>query len=682
MADGQRSDSRSVCDDYLYDVGGAPSAPPYRFSGVSVRVFPLRASFSRLRQFCDSYLNVFRHVAQFRPLDGFVELVVLEYPSITSVEQPAFATYGQTEVFFLVPVLWKDVVSGETRLAVITPYIFVDNPTSARIGRDLFGWPKEAAWYNRDAVVSGSNAQHLAIDKETLAGGGVTTSRLLEIDSLGTHDRLSFGKPSAGPNVSFDLNGLLKVAGQPLRAVSRGLALWKRGLHGALTQWRTPTDLLNINLKQAPQLEPVGTACYQALTVTPLRATRLNGFGLLGERRQLLGDPSGGCVVRVFEDPTWPVVTQLGLSVEDATTEGNEPRGRVAYQFKPVFPIWLSADFDQQPSRIITSRGTPASGVGAARAPMVSVLGSRSLLAGTSFMTFRGVRVQLFELAADPLVQQRLVDALNAIDMDYCFTLPEPVAAAPAASVLVSVTTIEGMRSERLSLSDWHETLVELYVPLCFRKRHAAPEQAVRALFAHAGFATSSTLSNTIHDTLGGNVMLASMSRSEQSGAAHGVDNQLHVFRLSTTVVPEFQLGETARVAPVLDVFGRPRPGASTVPPSSPNLALPSLPLLRLKQLPSAENPKKTSYQALVKSVWEGAHGSSVDVGIDHELRLFEYDSLRLVDRLGLRSPDGERVTANRSERSTTCRPFAESFYVLRGEVTVNSEVLWERLSH
>src|SRR4051812_7461146 len=115
MADRQHYDT-SAPDDYLYDVGGAPSAPPYRFSGVNVRVFPLRASFSRLRQFCDGYLNVFRNIAEFRPLDSFVELVVLEYPSITSVEQPAFATYGQTEVFFLVPVLWKDVISGQSRV--------------------------------------------------------------------------------------------------------------------------------------------------------------------------------------------------------------------------------------------------------------------------------------------------------------------------------------------------------------------------------------------------------------------------------------------------------------------------------------------------------------------------------------------------------------------------------------
>jgi hypothetical protein len=678
MADRQHYDT-SAPDDYLYDVGGAPSAPPYRFSGVNVRVFPLRASFSRLRQFCDGYLNVFRNIAEFRPLDSFVELVVLEYPSITSVEQPAFATYGQTEVFFLVPVLWKDVISGQSRVAVITPYIFVDNPTSARIGRDLFGWPKEAAWYRRDVAVSGAAAQHLAVDKETLAAGGVKTNRLLEVDSLGAQERLSFGRPSSGTSISFDLNGLLKLAGRPVRAASRGLALWHRALRGALTQWRNPTDVLNINLKQAPQLMPVGTACYQALTVTPLRVTRLNGFGLLGERRQLLGDPSGGCTVRIYEDPTWPVVTQLGLSFEDASLEGNEPRSRIAHEFKPVFPLWLTTDFEQQPSRIIASRGTAALSVGPVRAQMVSVLGSRSLLGTTRGMSFLGARVQLFELSAEAAAQQRLVDELNAIEMDFVFALPVAADGAALARVLVSVATIEGMRSERISLLDWQETLVELYVPLCYRRRNGA-EQTEFALFAHSGFATSSTLSNTIHDALGGNVMLATLNRGEPAGAGFGVENPLQVFRLSTTVVPHFQLGETARLAPVLEVSGRPR-GAEAPEQLPTKLAMPSVPLLRLKQLPSAENPRKASYQALVKSQWKGAHGVRVDVGMDHELCLFEYESLRLVERLGLRAPADDMKATRGGERNTRRRPSSEALYVLHGEVTLDSEVLWERLS-
>jgi hypothetical protein len=676
MADGQRREIMAP-DDYLYGIGGAPSAPPYRFSGVNLRIFPLRASLSRLRQFCDSYLNVFRHVAEFRPLDGFVELVVLEYPSITSVEQPAFATYGQTEVFFLVPVLWKDVTSGRTRLAVITPYIFVDNPTSARIGRDLFGWPKEAAWYRRDAVASGSSAQLLAIDKETLASSGVVTSRLLEVDSLGAHERLSFGRPSVERSLSLDLNGLLRIAGRPLRIASRGFAMWKRGLHGALTQWRTPTDLLNINLKQAPQLDPAGTACYQALTVTPLRATRLNGFGLIGEGRQLLGDPSGGCVVRVFEDPTWPVVTQLGLTFEDAIPENSEPGARVAYQFRPVFPLWLSTDFEQQPSRIITSRGTPAAGAGSTRAPMVSVLGSRSLLSSTQGMSFRGARLQLFELAADTRAHDHLCESLNAIDSDFAFAA---AASGEQGRVLLSVATFQGMRSERLSLADWRETLVELHVPLRFRRRRDGGDSWEEALFGFAAFATSSTLSNTLHDALGGNVMLASMSRGDDASAVRGVDNQLQVFRLSTTVVPQFQLGEVARVAPVIEVFSRAR--AQQLQMSQQARPFRPLPLLRLKQLPSAEDPRRASYQALIKTEWLDAQGVQLDPAASHEVRLFEYDSLRLVERLGLHGSDAEPRNDRAPERGALRVPIAEALYALHGEVTLRSEVLWERLGH
>jgi hypothetical protein len=661
--------------DYLYDVGGAPSAPPYRFSGVSIRVFPLRASLARLREFCDRYLNVFPGVAQFRPLDAFVELVVLEYPSITSVEQPAFATYGQTEVFFLVPVSWKDVATGRTRVAAITPYIFVDNPTSARIGRDLFGWPKEAAWYKRDGAISAANAQLLAIDKETLCDGRVGTSRLLEVDDNSGRERFSFGKRRESDSFSFDLDGLLHFAGRPWRAASRGLALWNRGLRGLLSQWKAPTEVLNVNLKQSPQLDPEGAACYQALTVTPLCATRLNSFGLIGERRQLLGDPSGGCVVRVFEDPTWPVVTQLGLTFDDVIPETPAPGSRVAYRFRPVFPLWLSADFDQRPSQTLASRGTPAGardGSGE-RAPMVNVLGSRSLLGTTRDMSFSGVRVQLFHLSADPVAQGRWLDALNGLESEFVFALSGP------ASVVLSVTSFTGMRSARLSLADWHETLVELYVPVEYRRRDAAAESARRALFGHAGFATSSTLSNTIHDSLGGNVMLASMTRGDAADVAQGIDNQLHVFRLSTTVVPRFQLGDTARVLPVIDVFGRPRGAAAAPGETAAALDVPAVPLLRLKQLPSAEDPEKSSYQALVETRWQHARGSHVDVGVDHELRIFEYDSLRLVERLGLQAT--EVAAADGPRGSVLRRPFAESLFVLSGEVSVRSEVLWERRS-
>ena len=682
MAESMANESSASCDDYFYGAAGGPMLPPYCFSGVTARIFPLRADLSKLRRFCDGYVNVFPDVAEFRPLDGFVELVVLDYPSITSVEQPAFATYGQTEVFFLVPVLWKDLQSRQTRLAALTPYIFVDNHLSARIGRDLFGWPKQAAWYHRSEVASGSAGGRLAIDKEILDGRGGTTARLLEIERTGAEDRFSIGRRAGAPTASLDLDGVLSFASRPLRAARRLLALGHRGVRGAMSQWRSPTEVLNVNLKQIPQLEQGGgaSACYQALTVTRFRATRLNGIGLLGERRQLIGDPSGGFVVRLFEDPTWPVVTQLGLSC-DHSSLGLSPPGRVSYEFAPVFPFWIATDFEQQTSTIVASRGTPAKGGSeVARVPMVSVLGSRSLHGTAGTMCLDGVRVHTFTLPADARAQAQFVAALNAVEMDYCFELPRPSEGAPPATVVVAVISIARLRTERTSLLDWPETLVEIYLPLSFRRRAAPVDAGLPALFAHTGFTSSSTLCNAIHDSLGGEVRLAAITRGAEAVGVQGADSELQILRLSTAVVGHVQLGEAAREAPVLDLYGRPRTRpAPPLPPSGP-APLSSVPLLRLKQLPSAEEPRKSSYQALVRSSVSHAHGMRGDSGLDHELRLYDYDTLGFIDQLGLRGSDG-LLPSRSGERSLRLRPVEEALYALDREVTLSSEVLWERLS-
>lgn len=684
-------------DDYLYDVGGEPSMPPFRFSGVGMRVFPLRASFGRLKEFCDRLLNGFPDVAEFRPIDGYVELIVLEYSSITSVEQPAFATYGQTEVFFMVPVMWKERASGKQHFAVITPYIFVDNPVSARLGRDLFGWPKEAAWYRRDEVASGPSpgtaSQLLAIDTEMLNASGTVNSRLLEIDDQPEREVLSFGRKKSPDDLPLDLGSIFQMCARPWQIMGRCLALSKRGLLDVATQPKRPFDMLNINLKQFPQMDPEQTAAYQALTVTPLRTTRLNAFGLIGENKQLLGDPSGGTLVRIYEDPTWPVVSKLGLTYDDATPQSSEPGARLVYRFRPICPVWCSADFDQHPCQILASRGTPATGAAGGtsgtRVPLNTTLGSRTLLGACSGTTLSGVKLQLFGLTAEAHAHQQILDELNGLHMGYSFELP-PAREPGKSTVVVSVATFEGMRADRLSLPGWHGTLVELFIPVLLKQGDGEPQVA---LLSHAGFANSNALSNSMHDVLGGNVMVAKMRRGDTPGEAQGIDNRLHVFRVSCSVVRQFQLGERACIMPVIDVFGVPRaskdaPGREHVVPLAAEgvVDLPKVPILRLKQIPSAEDVRKTSYQALVKSEWRGARGRLHDVGIDHELRLFEYDSMNLVNRLGLQrnEPDVEHNVAEgtddfQDQWQVHRRPFAETLLVLENDVTIKSEVLWER---
>ncbi len=686
-------------DDYLYDVGGEPSMPPFRFSGVGMRVFPLRASFGRLQELCNKLLGGFPDVAEFRPIDGFVELIVLDYSSITSVDDPAFASYAQTEVFFMVPVIWTERATGKRHFAVITPYIFVDSPVSARLGRDLFGWPKESAWYQRAQIsgggCSGTATQILSIDTEILCATGTKATRLLEIDDQPERELFAYGRTrSPDDPPPLDLTSALRVLARPFLATNRCFALWRRGLLDMLMQPTRPFDMLNINLKQLPQIDPEGTAAYQALTVTPLRTTRLNGFGLIGERKQLLGDPSGDCLVRIFEDPTWPVVTKLGLTYDDATPESNEPGARLVYRFRPVLPIWCNADFDQHPCRILASRGTPARGAAGGttgtRVPFNGTLGSRTLLGASRGTTLSGARVQLFGLSAEPAAHQQILDELNGLEMGCHFELP-PARRPGEASVVLSVGTFEGMRSDRLSLPSWRGTLVELFIPVLFRaSATAAPEVA---LLSHISFANSNALSNAMHEVLGSNSNLAKMRRGDTGAVAQGIDNRLHVFRLSASAVRQFQLGERAQVLPVLDVFGVPRdrkgahPREPVVQLSADGVVdLPTVPLLRLKQLPSAEDSRKVSYQALVKSEWRGARGRLEDVGVDHEIRLFDYDSLNLVRRLGLQrnEPDVADLLTDatddyQNEWQVYRRPFAETLLVLDGDATVQSEVLWER---
>jgi hypothetical protein len=321
--------------------------------------------------------------------------------------------------------------------------------------------------------------------------------------------------------------------------------------------------------------------------------------------------------------------------------------------------------------------------------PLNTTLGSRSLLGACSGTTLSGVKLQLFGISAHAPAQQQILNELNELDMGYRFELP-PAREAAEACVVISVATFEGMRADRLSLPGWHGTLVELFIPVLVKKGDGTAELA---LLSHAAFANSNALCNSMHDVLGSNCMVGKMRRGDTPEQAQGIDNRLHVFRISCSVVRQFQLGERACIMPVLDVFGVPRASkdASSREPvvniaTDTVVELPKLPILRLKQIPSAEDVRKASYQALVKSAWHGARGRLEDVGIDHEIRLFEYDSMNLVNRLGLQNNEPE-VEQNIAELTDDFqdqwqvhrRPFAETLLVLEGDVTIRSEVLWER---
>jgi hypothetical protein len=155
--------------------------PPFTFHGVTARVFPLQADIEALSDFCDEYLNIVPpHIAQFRPAAPFVYLSVLHYEEMSSQpesqkDQPpvsvspeqASAWVSQHEVVFIVPVERYRKEGNDTvfkNWAFAGPFIFVSDPISVTLGREVYGWQKLAARIEPDFddwIVHPRNRSHL-----------------------------------------------------------------------------------------------------------------------------------------------------------------------------------------------------------------------------------------------------------------------------------------------------------------------------------------------------------------------------------------------------------------------------------------------------------------------------------------------------------------------------------------
>lgn len=368
--------------------------PPFRFHGVTSRVFPLRADGHALQRMCDTYLNRFPEQIYFRPAAPYVLLSLLHYGRMSYATRTA-AHHGwvsQNEVYFGVPLDWGRLDHGRwTRhgTAVVTPFIFVDQPWSIEIGREVYGWPKEPAEFRREVNrwVGSSPA-----DREPVLS--------LHAETFVTP--YASERPGSVPLVEID-------RAAPLGVVP---SLWQPPLTldnpwwGALTWWReamrTSTTAIRdaatyapqllaasrlafggpgpvfytANLKQVRSLEDPTVASYQAITMAPIRLTAVHRTGLLGEPRVLLGDPTGGYRIRIQRHPLFPIIETLGLAVsgEDhhreprdlairgytAGVPGNTrlepfPAGltsddgdveRGVATLAPVVPFWLEADLE------------------------------------------------------------------------------------------------------------------------------------------------------------------------------------------------------------------------------------------------------------------------------------------------------------------------------------------------
>jgi hypothetical protein len=396
--------------------GQLPVRPPFEFTGVTSRVFPLKANMARLTQFVDAYVNmdIPPEIAHFKPALPYVYMMVLDYGSMSSASMQAqnVGWVSQHEVTFTVPLQRWCKEGGQLVFkdwAAVSPFIFVDDEVSLTTGREVYGWPKMAGrvdavtpmWEHHPLEGERLFAFSASVFPKVYAGESEEQRVLLQIDS-DPRLRLSEFPPDPGnawaPWVVWQqaATSSLQLMGQAADMVlalrSRGYrtsrnpaslkAMAGRGLDYAL---RLGPELLrkqvtasanrllgtgfiggqaaapggsavafdNITVKQFRDAQEPERACYKALIRSRMGIERFNGGGLLGDAGLLRGDPSGGYTIRVHRYEAMPIIQSLGIEV---AKDDHHADGTHVSLLKPVFPFWSDVDLYYGAGEPICSR--------------------------------------------------------------------------------------------------------------------------------------------------------------------------------------------------------------------------------------------------------------------------------------------------------------------------------------
>jgi hypothetical protein len=350
-----------------------PIKPPFLFNGMSARVFPLRASLDALQRVCDGMLNfVPQQAGCFRVPLPYVFLMVLDYGQVAE-EVARIGWFAQTEVFFMIPLEWYRLEAGRLVFhdwAVVTPYVFVNDDFSVPLGRTVFGFPKVLACVEQTPSqwikdpVSPTTLARVATDvfPRTYTGAEIERRVFLEVER-NTVSAMRLPFDASNPMMPWSIVANLA---QGLAGFGRD-ALWLAqsmrisevnpgsdpgafsAMLSRMAPWFAPggTGFVqnSLNLKQFRRSDNPSGICYQALTNGRMETTAFNGGGLLGEYQVMLGDLSGGHLVRLYDYPSLPITEKLGLEVHRQWL-GQD--GKVA-EMKPVLPFWINVDitYDQ-----------------------------------------------------------------------------------------------------------------------------------------------------------------------------------------------------------------------------------------------------------------------------------------------------------------------------------------------
>lgn len=500
-----------------------PMVPPFSFSGMTTRLFPLRANLNALQGFCDGYLNIIPPaLGRFRVAAPYVFLMMIDYGRMSS-RAVNLGWIAQREVAFAVPLEWYRVLDGQWVFydwAWNMPFIFVDEDQSQALGRAVYGWPKVLVhldpepnlWLHRPRGQVPVMSLSTDVFAKLYAGASQERQVFLKVvrdasspfaqfppdlraspspwmfmpnaaqnftDSLWDLWRLITGRAEAPPDTEDRLNNVSLM----LRAVMSMVAPVGPDLH-----YNT------INLKQFRSPNDPTRYCYQSVTNARMSTRSFNGAGPLGELSMLGGDLSGGYSVHLKCWPSLPIVDVLGLEVHRWWRDGDVD----VASLKPVFPFWYSADLDYNAGYNVAWRSydgvwrdewgrshPPAERLRTVDKLYNTTLGPSASPAAGEFI-FNGLTLRVLPLLAHKdrvkeFIREYLNEPIKGNAGNYQFELWAGDDDSPLTFVYLSVSTCKERLPKTNDVGSWSESEMSFFVPvrLTGTDRRGAPFESL-----------------------------------------------------------------------------------------------------------------------------------------------------------------------------------------------------------